>query len=106
MPDIDLAVPLLLDALATDAHNDGVIVVDSEGQQQPLAAVYRAAPLTAAIAAHAHELDGLAVRRLVGDLALRPVEVPEGATADVDTWHDAASLGVVKNPADSPKPPQ
>lgn len=97
MPHIESAVPVLLGALPADPHAEGVIVVDENGQRQPLAAIYRVPPLLAALAAHADELDGLAVRRLVADLSLTPVEAP-GATADVDTWGDAAALGVVKSP--------
>ncbi|HRP98959.1 MAG TPA: NTP transferase domain-containing protein [Terrimesophilobacter sp.] len=110
MPHIGRAVPLLLAALASDSGTgiraDGIVVVDGDGRRQPLASIYRAAPLTAAIAAHADQLDGLAVQRLVADLELTPITVPGGATADVDTWEDAAALGVVRNPADNEHPPQ
>src|SRR5690606_16978050 len=81
MPHIDRAVPVLLAALTADTPlTDGVIVVAPDGQRQPLAALYRSAALAAAIVTHASELDGLSVRRLVGDLELTPVTVPEGAT--------------------------
>ncbi|HRN29078.1 MAG TPA: NTP transferase domain-containing protein [Terrimesophilobacter sp.] len=106
MPHIDRAVPLLLGALASDPHADGIVVVDGDGRRQPLAGIYRTVPLTAVIAAHADQLDGLAVQRLVADLELTPITVPGGATADVDTWEDAAALGVVRNPADNEHPPQ
>lgn len=106
MPHIDLAVPLLLEALASDPNTDGTIATDTAGQAQPLAAAYRFAPLAAAITTHADQLNGLAVRQLVADLTLTPVVVPAGSTADVDTWDDAAALGVVKNPAAATNPTQ
>lgn len=75
------AVAALLDGLTADA----VFYTDARGKDQPLAAAYRRAPLTAALAAVAEPADS----RLFG--ALAPLSVtrlpdPRGVTADCDTW--------------------
>ena len=46
-------------------------------------------------------LDALSVFRLIDGLNLVPIDVPIGATADVDTWDDAHRLGV-----SIPRPPK
>lgn len=78
---------------------DGWVAVDASGRAQHLLAVYRVASLERRIAALAAErpdndLDGIAVRHLVADLMLHTVIVPAGGSDDVDTWNDAARLGV------------
>lgn len=78
---------------------DGWVAVDASGRAQHLLAVYRVASLERRIAALAaerpdHDLDGIAVRHIVADLVLHTVIVPAGGSDDVDTWNDAARLGV------------
>jgi len=73
------AVPTLLAARA----GDGAWVVDADGREQPLLALYR----TAAISAHA-DAQGAPMRRLVGGLDMVVVADPSLAAHDVDTWDD------------------
>lgn len=99
MPHIGLAVPTLLLELEQAPEVDGVIAKDAENRRQPLAAVYRANALCAALelvadSSRQHDrLGGLSMFRLLDNLNLREVNVADGATADVDTWDDAKRLG-------------
>lgn len=75
------AVPLLMAA----RDRDGAWLVDADGREQPLVAVYR----TSALAQHAQgDLAGAPMRRLVGELDMCPVVDPAGLARDVDTWAD------------------
>ena len=115
MPHADVAVPVLHDALVsrgrenTDAAlraSDGVMAVSPEGRRQPLAGFYRTAALQAAVedAAARNELNHGSVFALLARLDVMAVTVPAGSTDDVDTWDDAAALGVDAgaNRADGP----
>ncbi|MCE3294198.1 MAG: molybdopterin-guanine dinucleotide biosynthesis protein [Arthrobacter sp.] len=115
MPHADVAVPVLHDALVsrgrenTDAAlraSDGVMAVSPEGRRQPLAGFYRTAALQAAVedAAVRNELNHGSVFALLARLDVMAVTVPAGSTDDVDTWDDAAALGVDAgaNRADGP----
>lgn len=65
---------------------DGAWLVDGEGREQPLVAIYR----TSALAAHAEgDLIGASLRRLVGGLAMIAVPDTAGLSRDLDTWDDA-----------------
>jgi molybdopterin-guanine dinucleotide biosynthesis protein A len=97
IPGVSDAVPLLLDALATDAGGDGVIAVDSTGTPNPLVAAYRTNSLRRALAAHP-AADGLSMRSLIESLDLTAVPVPDQYLDDVDTWADAARFGIVVPP--------
>jgi molybdopterin-guanine dinucleotide biosynthesis protein A len=78
---------------ATD--DEGVLLVDAGGRDQPLAAAYRADPLRREIALLSAEhggLSGLPLRLLTGELALRRMPDPTGeASFDCDTWDDVAA---------------
>lgn len=105
MPHAGMAVPVLQEALASrgtgnsDATlraGDGVMAVSPEGRRQPLAGFYRSAGLQAAVddAAARNELRHGSVFALLARLDVAAVTVPAGSTDDVDTWDDAAALGV------------
>lgn len=105
MPHADLAVPVLHEALvSTGSGNpdapvrtgDGVMAVSPEGRLQPLAAFYRTAALQSAVddVAARNELNHGSVFALLARLDVMAVTVPAGSTDDVDTWDDAAALGV------------
>lgn len=103
MPHADAAVPVLREALrgtvnsdATLRAGDGVMAVSPEGRRQPLAGFYRSAGLQAAVddAAARNELRHGSVFALLARLDVAAVTVPAGSTDDVDTWDDAAALGV------------
>ena len=80
------AVPLLLDGL--DEGLDGAIGVDAEGRDQPLLAVYRVAPLRAALSVFPSESS---LRELVGRLRVARVPVGERPALDLDTPEDLAT---------------
>ncbi|MEL4318051.1 NTP transferase domain-containing protein [Leifsonia sp. YIM 134122] len=102
LPRIEEAVVALLTAVSRTAagdaaatthsalSGDGVIGIDAAGFRQPLLAAYEAEALETAVSAHADSLDGSSLRRLIRDLDLREISLPDGVTADIDTPEDAA----------------
>jgi hypothetical protein len=72
------------------------MAVSADGRQQPLLGVYstRALEREIAVASEASGLTNSPVFRLLARLNLLAVSVPEGSTDDVDTWEDAAALGI------------
>ncbi|SHL61062.1 Molybdopterin-guanine dinucleotide biosynthesis protein A [Actinacidiphila paucisporea] len=74
---------------------EGVVLTDPGGRDQPLAAAYLAEPLRREIALLGAEhgtLNGLPLRLLTGELALRRIADPTGeASFDCDTWDDVAA---------------
>jgi molybdopterin-guanine dinucleotide biosynthesis protein A len=99
MPNVGQAVAALRNGLLAAgpaAERDGVVAVSEDGRRQPLVGFYSTAELqrsAADLAAHGELING-SVRALLASLDLKPVAVPAGSTADVDTWDDAATLGV------------
>ena len=75
---------------------DGVVAVSEDGRRQPLVGFYSTTALQRSVA----ELESTgrlingSVRALLASLDVQLVAVPAGSTADVDTWDDAAALGV------------
>jgi molybdopterin-guanine dinucleotide biosynthesis protein A len=109
MPQVSRAVPSLLEAAAR--YPEHTVVADDGGRQQPLAAVYSTAALRAAVeaASGGRGIAGQSMRALLDNLQWKPVTVPPGSTRDVDTWDDAAQLGVEADaggcpPAETPVP--
>ncbi|MEO7122601.1 MAG: NTP transferase domain-containing protein [Lacisediminihabitans sp.] len=97
MPRVQAAVPLLLREVHHLAPSrDGLLATDSAHRLQPLLAAYRTRALLAAVTHQrtAGALEGLAVFQLIRSLQLDEVVVPDDATADVDTWADAAGWGI------------
>ena len=80
-------------AVEADPALDGAVLVDADGRQQTLAAVYRTASLEAARPADREQEHGLPVRRLVGGLRLAEVPVVGEEAFDVDSWQDLRRLG-------------
>lgn len=102
MPRAEAAVVRLLAELgAADAVSDGVVACSVEGRVQPLAGFYRTAVLQQAVDSLAGRdaLINASVRSLLASLDLQLVTVPAGSTADVDTWDDAAALGIDAGPS-------
>ena len=67
-----------------------------DGKVQPLAAFYSTPGLKQAcveLAARNALVNG-SVRALLASLDVQLVTVPAGSTSDVDTWDDAAALGI------------
>ena len=97
MPQVHLAVGALEKGLAAHPDADGVIAVDSDGREQPLAACYRTRAIVEAVARRraAGPRDGLRVFGLIDALHRRPLLVPPGPTSDVDSWADAARLSAL-----------
>jgi len=90
-----VAVPI---AAAPDspAGTAALIPVDATGRRQLLAARYATEPLRAAVdrAVRATGLTGLSVQRLIAELAVVEISLPDAAAGDVDTWADATRWGV------------
>ncbi|MFI1014601.1 NTP transferase domain-containing protein [Streptomyces sp. NPDC020965] len=89
----------LLEALGTGrpeggGQPEGVLVVDADGREQPLVAVYRAEPLRRELALLATEhgsLAGLPLRLLTNELDLARIDAGPLASFDCDTWEDISA---------------
>ncbi|WP_411557502.1 molybdenum cofactor guanylyltransferase [Plantibacter sp. MPB07] len=108
MPDAAPALAAVLEAAATGTGTDGWVAVDDSGREQSLLAVYHREALERRVAAlrasqPSGDLAGVSVRQLLAGLVLRQVPIPDGGSADVDTWADATDLGVV-TAVESPTP--
>ena len=90
MPGVGSAVPVLLSGLAAD----GAVALDDVGREQYLLALYRRAALEKELGALEAPVSGMSVRHLIEGLNVTAVVVPAGSSADVDTWDDAARLGI------------
>lgn len=98
------AVSVLRDALAGGpapalpggATRRGAMARDEGGRVQPLAAFYSTEELTRACRelAARNALVNASVRALLASLDVQLVTVPAGSTSDVDSWEDAAALGI------------
>lgn len=71
---------------------DGVIAVDSDGRDQFLLGFYSVSALTHRLSTMT--IEHASMKSLVSELRLQRVMVPSGSTDDIDTWPDAARLGV------------
>ncbi|MET0931397.1 MAG: molybdenum cofactor guanylyltransferase [Aeromicrobium sp.] len=85
------AVPALLAACDQNPNADGVVARSSDGHRQPLVAIYRRAALGAALAAHEPLANG-SVMRVIADLRLVEIDIPDDVLADVDTPADLQRL--------------
>ncbi|MCU1510200.1 MAG: molybdopterin-guanine dinucleotide biosynthesis protein [Arthrobacter sp.] len=96
MPRVTAAVTALREALETGLEGDGVLAVSADGRRQPLAGFYGTAALQRSVAEAARRgaLENASVSALLASLDVRGLGVPPGSTDDVDTWDDAAALGV------------
>jgi molybdopterin-guanine dinucleotide biosynthesis protein A len=96
MPKVSAAVEALTAALAGDPGSDAIIACAEDGRAQQLAGFYRTAVLKRAARELASQgaLNNGSMRALLASLDVQLVTVPAGSTADVDTWDDAAALGV------------
>ena len=75
-----------------DAPYDGALLVDPNGREQWLAAIYRRDALLARLAELGPErISGLPLRRLVENLRLLRVAGTGRAVLDCDTWEDVAA---------------
>jgi molybdopterin-guanine dinucleotide biosynthesis protein A len=101
MPRVAAAVQALAESLAeslafADYAGDGVMACSEDGTAQMLVGFYRTGGLKRAVqelASRGSLIDG-SMRSLLASLDLQLVTVPAGTTDDVDTWDDAAALGV------------
>jgi molybdopterin-guanine dinucleotide biosynthesis protein A len=85
----DATVRALVDALepGADGSADGAWLVDETGRPQPLAAVYRAAPLRAAVASLVH-VSNVSMRAMLGGMTMVDVVGVAEQAWDCDTWAD------------------
>ena len=93
MPAVAGAVQTLL-AEAARGPGESIMAQDSSGALQPLAALYRTGDLLRAVKERPDGLENLSMFRLLARVQWREVAVPEGSTADVDTWADAGEWGI------------
>ena len=93
MPNVGQAIDALRGAVGP---GDGVMAVSADGRRQPLAGFYSTAALERSVRdlnARGALMNG-SVSGLLAMLVVVLVTVPAGSTDDVDTWDDAAALGV------------
>jgi molybdenum cofactor guanylyltransferase len=85
MPHVGRAVPVLLTVLAAaKVSTDVAVLVDGDGQRQPLASAWHADALRRRLEQLA-PLDGVPLRRLLDDAAILDVPDTWHASTDVDT---------------------
>ncbi|NUT71191.1 NTP transferase domain-containing protein [Pseudarthrobacter sp. C4D7] len=99
MPLAARAVAVLKDALEQPtgpAGGAGVMACAEDGRMQPLAGFYSTHELRKSCQdlASRNALVNGSVRSLLASLDVQLVTVPAGSTSDVDTWDDAAALGI------------
>ncbi len=96
MPNAGGAVTALAASLddAVDDQDDGMIAVDAEGRAQFLLAMYRTEALVRRLSSMT--VVDASMMGMAKGLSLKPLVVPEGSSDDVDTWQDAAALGVTR----------
>lgn len=93
MPRVAQAIDALRRSLG---YGDGAMAVSPDGRRQPLAGFYS----THALQRSVQDLDSRgalmngSVSAVLARLDVQLVTVPAGSTDDVDTWDDAAALGV------------
>lgn len=93
MPNVGQAVDALRQSLRP---GDGAVAVSADGRRQPLAGFYSTPGLHRSVQdliARGALMNG-SVSALLARLDVQLVTVPAGSTDDVDTWDDAAALGV------------
>lgn len=85
-PIASAAVPALL----ASRERDGAWLVDGDGHEQPIVAVYKTAAMRDACAALAASglVNGASIRALTAELDMVSVADTHGAARDVDTWED------------------
>ncbi|MCT9868518.1 DUF6457 domain-containing protein [Paenarthrobacter aurescens] len=96
MPHASLGMGPLWEALESHPGVEGAMAVSPDGRKQPLLGAYSTAALDreVAVASEGSGLTNSSVFRLLARLNVLDVAVPEGSTDDVDTWEDAAALGI------------
>lgn len=96
MPHASRGVDSLWEQLEAHSDTEGAMAVSVDGRKQPLLGVYSTQALgrEVAVASEGSGLTNSSVFRLLARLNLLAVAVPEGSTDDVDTWEDAAALGI------------
>lgn len=85
--DMPLVTTATVRRLMLSAEEDGAVLVDDDGRDQYLCAVYRTDALLAAAPAPGGE-HGMSMRSLVAGLMLGRVEAVAWEAQDVDTWDD------------------
>ncbi|MBX3089940.1 MAG: NTP transferase domain-containing protein [Cryobacterium sp.] len=94
MPHLAPLIPLLTDRLGRSSGEEAVVAVDPGGRRQHLAGAIRAEVLSKRIAELPDGGRDLPVSRIYAGLQIGELEISGSETDDVDTWEDAARLGV------------
>ncbi|MFE4198004.1 NTP transferase domain-containing protein [Paenarthrobacter sp. NPDC056912] len=96
MPHAERGVSLLWSGLEEHSGVEGAMAVSGDGRQQPLLGIYRTSALEreVRVASEGFGLTNSSVFGLLARLNVLAIDVPAGSTDDVDTWEDAAALGI------------
>ncbi len=94
LPEVERAVPALLAGVDRAESADGWLAVDPDGRDQPLLALYRRAPLAAALAALPGGPADASLRRMLAPLTLARIPLERSLLADVDTPEDLRAAGL------------
>lgn len=94
LPEVERAVPTLLAAVDPSGRADGWLAIDPDGRDQPLLALYRRAPLAAALDALPDGPAGVSLRRLLAPLTLARIPLPKSLVTDVDTPEELREAGL------------
>lgn len=96
MPKAAKGIGRLREALSANPGVEGAMAVSADGRKQPLLGIYSTAALAREVASavQGSVLTNSSVFKLLARLNLLDVDVPAGSTDDVDTWEDAAVLGI------------
>lgn len=92
MPRVTAATLARLTWAVEGGEVDGAVLVDADGRQQPLCAVYRSAALDRVRPSRREDEHGLSMRRLIAPLRLAEVSPVGPEAGDVDTWEDLHAL--------------
>jgi molybdopterin-guanine dinucleotide biosynthesis protein A len=95
MPAVGDAITMLVASVRDGS--DGAVAVSADRRVQSLVGLYSTRGLAECVARHrdAGDLENLSVRALLSGLDPAPISTPDGSTDDIDTWADAARLGIL-----------
>ncbi len=94
MPRLEPLIPMLTSRLEQSPNDEAVVAVDSRGRRQHLAAAIRTEALKRRVGELPDNGRDLPASRIYVGIETGELEISGEETEDVDTWEDAARLGV------------
>ncbi|MCC7128611.1 MAG: NTP transferase domain-containing protein [Microbacteriaceae bacterium] len=94
MPNLEPLIPMLTSRLEQSPNDEAVVAVDSRGRRQHLAAAIRTEALKRRVGELPDNGRDLPASRIYVGIETGELEISGEETEDVDTWEDAARLGV------------